>query len=240
MKPAILSVTLMLVASSSASAALITIDHNELTISGEIEPGDDLKFEQLSAQMKDDVSVVLDGPGGAFIPAITIAEIIKARHWRTKVNANSSCVSSCAFIWLAGSPRIATRTSRIGFHRVYHFKENMKSVEDSGPGNAYLGKYLDSLGFDYATVEFIVRANPWQMNYLTAEIASKYKINFEGSLPGSPSPVSLPSKQADGFRLLDQTSIINQNILPKNLKLPISSGWRRYTTECALYGRYCN
>ena len=211
-KTAVLIVTLMLVASSSASAAFITIDHDEIKISGEIEPGDDLKFEQLSAQMKDDVSVVLDGPGGVFIPALTIGEIIKARHWRTRVSANSSCVSSCAFIWLAGSPRIAARTSMIGFHRVYHFKEDMKSVEDSGPGNAYLGKYLDSLGFDYAAVEFIVRAAPWQMNYLTAQTASKYKINFEGSLPGSPPPVSLPSKQANGFRPLDQTPLVKQNI----------------------------
>ena len=50
-------------------------------------------------------------------------------------------------------------------------------------GNAYLGRYLGSLGLGDAAVQFITKAAPDQMIFLTTETAKRFKIDFEGSLP---------------------------------------------------------
>jgi hypothetical protein len=173
---------------SPVQAALITLNYQgdklHFRISGEIEPGDDVQFKELTKDyMINDIDVVLESPGGAFIPALNIGEMIKARHWHTRVSANSLCASSCAYIWLAGSTRKATATSVIGFHRIYLANRDKTIIQEDPIDNAYLGKYLGSLGFDYPLIEFVTSARPWEMNYLTAEDAKKYKINFEGGLP---------------------------------------------------------
>ena len=126
---------------------------------------------------------MLDGPGGAFIPAINIAEVIKANHWQTMVPADTFCMSACAFIWLAGAPRQATSTSMIGFHRVYLTNHDKSFFQEDPIDNGLLGRYLGSVALGYAAVEFIIKAGPEQMTLLTAEDAAKYKITFVGTLP---------------------------------------------------------
>lgn len=127
--------------------------------------------------------MVLEGPGGAFVPALKIAELIRTYHWRTKVDADAICTSSCAFIWLAGASRKATSSSIIGFHRVYLTNQARTRTAEDVAGNAYLGRYLGSLGLDYEAVGFIIQSGPEQMTFLTEEAAVRLKISIEGGLP---------------------------------------------------------
>jgi hypothetical protein len=176
----------LIVPGYSASIAAEYEGELHIKISGEFKIGDDIKFKELIKWYKiDNMDVVLDSPGGAFIPALNIGEKIRDLHWHTKVEANVLCASSCAYIWLAGAVRKATASSMIGFHRIYITNLDRTMVQEDPIDNAYLGRYLGSLGFGYPFIKFVTSAGPSQMNYLTVENAKKYAVNFEGDLPAS-------------------------------------------------------
>jgi hypothetical protein len=79
----------------------------------------------------------------------------------------------------------------IGFHRVYLTTRDRKYFEEDPFGNAYLGNYLGSLGMGFDAVQFIIKAGPDQITFLTAEDAKQLHINFEGSLPSQQRSTSL-------------------------------------------------
>src|SRR3990170_6640886 len=73
-------------------------------ITDEIELGDDAVFRDITKQFPDAV-VFLESPGGTVIPALEIGRLVRERGYRTVVLAGGTCASSCALIWLAGTPR---------------------------------------------------------------------------------------------------------------------------------------
>jgi hypothetical protein len=94
----------------------------------------------------------------------------------------------------------------IGFHRVYLTTRDRKYFEEDPFGNAYLGNYLGSLGMGFDAVQFIIKAGPDQITFLTAEDAKQLHINFEGNLP---------SQQ------IDQPDSSNANLDQKNVVVAV-------------------
>lgn len=103
-----------------------------LGVSGEIKNGD---AEQLAFELSlpfVDKRLILDSPGGDVEEALRIASLVKALHLTTIVKDDSTCASSCFFIFLAGDqhlaigildpddPSITSKVSGyIGLHRPY-------------------------------------------------------------------------------------------------------------------------
>jgi len=65
-------------------------------------------------------------------------------------------------MWLAGATRYVNDNSHIGFHAAYDGHDG--SV--SSAGNAWVGAYLNKLGFGLRTIEFLTSMPPDDMRYL--------------------------------------------------------------------------
>ena len=159
----------------SVEAAEITTDGKVVWISGPFVSADGERFKSVSAAVRDGATIVLESEGGSAGASIAIGEEIKRRKFATAVLARKSCVSACAFAWLAGNPRIMDRAARIGFHAVY-------LVEDGRPvtstaANAVMGSYLGSLGIPASAIYFATSAGPDGMNWMTQDIASKLGVS---------------------------------------------------------------
>jgi hypothetical protein len=87
-----------------------------IDIAGEIGPDDGHRFEEIARKITGNpklVSVTLSGPGGDLIAGLRIGTVIHDRGWSTVIGANSTCDSTCGYIWIAGLTRVATKSSHI-------------------------------------------------------------------------------------------------------------------------------
>lgn len=166
---------------SAASAAEIKADKTEagtviIWVSGEIKNGDDAKFRRLSIEHKDAI-VVLDSDGGRLMPALEIGKIIRLAGYTTMVGDDFVCTSSCALIWLAGSPRFLETEGKVGFHASY--RDINGKFEETGVGNAVIGHYLSLLNLPQRAVVFATTASPTEIIWLTAQNAKRSGIDFQ-------------------------------------------------------------
>jgi membrane-bound ClpP family serine protease len=179
-------------AALAAAPASAGIEHSTLAdavegiyVTGEIQLGDDAVFRDIADQFPDAV-VYLESPGGTVIPALEIGRLVRERGYRTAVLAGATCASSCALIWLAGTPRYLEPGGRVGFH-ASSAEEDGRLVE-SGVSNAFVGYYLSKLELSERAVVFTTMASPYELNWLTAENSEGAGISFESALQSVPAP----------------------------------------------------
>lgn len=189
--------------SSQAVAAEIKTEKTDggtviLWISGEIKNGDDVTFRRLSIENKDAI-VVLDSAGGQLMPALEIGKIIRLAGYATMVGPDFICTSSCALIWLAGSPRYLEQDGKVGFHASY--RDNEGRLEETGVGNAVIGHYLSLMNLPQRAVVFATTASPTEIQWLTATNSRRSGIDFQTigekqSSVAESTPTSAPSTKA--------------------------------------------
>ena len=173
-----------------AAPAAATVEHSTLAggtegiyLTGEIQASDGAAFRELAGQFAN-AMVFLESPGGDIVPAIEIGKLIRQHGYTTVVLADGTCTSSCALIWLAGTPRYLSPEGNLGFHAGYT-EEGGRRLE-TGVGNAVIGFYLSQLNLSEKAVIFATSASPYTIAWLNAANSGDAEIGFE------PAPASLP------------------------------------------------
>ncbi len=117
-------VAIVLFLNSSYAAEIIyknDSNFNFYFISGEIQYGDDRKFEQIVANnhraSKEGV-VVLDSIGGNVFASLGMSKLIMTKNFVTTVMGNKSCYSACFIVFISGNSRFADQNSHMGVHRI--------------------------------------------------------------------------------------------------------------------------
>lgn len=146
-------------------------------LTGAINKGDAVRFEQATKGLKGRVEVVLSSPGGQVAEAINIGIVARDRGFVTYVMKGDECASSCSLIWLGGKRRVMQEGSRLGFHAA--------SISTSDPsisaeGNAAVGYYLAALAdVPYSAVTHITSTAPTDMRWLNHQQLSDLGIEAE-------------------------------------------------------------
>jgi hypothetical protein len=229
-----LALSAMLMGFDVARAAEIT--HRSLSsglevisIDGDIKAGDDTVFGRLAVEFEKAI-VVLSSDGGSLPPAIQIGKAIHLRGFGTYVPEKSRCTSACALIWVAGARRILSATSRIGFHAAYREIEGRQ--EETGVGNAIVGRYLTLLNLSEKAIIFVTSASPTEISWINPRDSSVADITFEllgDSDADEQSPASASSEAASAQPdLADYQFSWSQNMWKV---FPLSDG-------CALTGTF--
>jgi hypothetical protein len=184
-----LLVLFLAIISLPAAAMEFSRSHNRdfsiIFATGKLLSGDGARF--VSFATDDKAIVVLESPGGDVFSALTMGEHIRMKGYKTFVASESICASACALVWLAGSVRGGTETSKIGFH----------SASDSagaitGPGNALVGAYLNKIGVSYKAIAYITSSAPKDMTWLTFDRARNLGLDIVAiDDPGSNEPIGL-------------------------------------------------
>jgi TonB family protein len=146
-----------------------------ISITGEINAGDVERFRKLSLRYPKAV-VGLDSPGGYVMPALEIGRLIRMAGFATVVIEDTTCVSSCALIWLGGTERFLSPKGRVGFHASY--RDNRGRLEESGVANALVGNYLTQLNEPRRAIVFATSASPTQILWLTRANSAAAGITF--------------------------------------------------------------
>ena len=143
-----------------------------ITVSGELVKGDADRFRD-AISGADRILVELSSPGGLLGEGLDIGGEIRGHHSVTIVAPGWECASSCAFAWLAGTPRVAARSATIMFHHPW----DVRGGHDfDAPTNALLGAYLGSLGLKSDAIFFMTEKGKDEGNPLTEETAQAYGI----------------------------------------------------------------
>jgi hypothetical protein len=142
-------------------------------VDGDIANGDYENFKQYTRNLLPGKAViVLNSDGGAVVEGLSIGMLIRNRNWTTSVRSGYYCASVCGLIWLAGTTRYVGATAKIGFHAAYDTNTGAPTAR----GNAYIGAYLNELGFGYDAISWFVSAPTNGINLLTPQIAAQYNI----------------------------------------------------------------
>jgi hypothetical protein len=182
-----------------------------ILIKGEINPDDDKIFRNIAFSMEKAI-VLLDSPGGALKPALEIGKAIRLKNFGTAV-PETSCTSSCAIIWLAGTPRFLSKKAKIGFHSAYVENKDGKK-QPATVGNALVGSYLNSLGLNEKIVTFVTISGPEEVKWLDKTTADEMGLgvlildnktqaiaNFNLAVDGRWNSKNTPSETARLYRL---------------------------------------
>jgi hypothetical protein len=149
-----------------------------ILVVGEIMGGDDERFATVAASEPDDVTVLLESPGGNLVAGLRIGSAIRMRAWTTVVADGSTCASACGLMWLGGVRRIVGRGAQVGFHAAW--VEGPDGVKhEVGNGNALVGSYLGRLGLTDDAVVYLTSASPDRANWLTDTTARQVGIRAE-------------------------------------------------------------
>jgi len=168
---AIISTALLMIGLSSAHAS----DHirivkceaarnwkecARITIKGEIQLKDSDEFINRVKEIKI-ASIDLSSPGGNFIAGLEIGEVVSQRKFKTRILENTSCSSSCAHIWLAGSERLIYAGGILLFHTPFMAEDPNHA---DGLASVVLGAYLSKLGYSYSFIKDAFGHGPNDIN----------------------------------------------------------------------------
>jgi hypothetical protein len=163
---------LLLTAEFPASAAEIEIKGSAIYLSGEIEPGDELRFAGSIALQPDGTTVFLKSEGGWLNPSLNIGRLIRKRGFATR--AVEVCTASCALIWLAGEPRSLNTDAKVGFHNTSYEQDGKP-----GPAQRIQEDYLSDLGLRKRVIRFATSNARSNINFLTRKDARRLHLQVQ-------------------------------------------------------------
>jgi hypothetical protein len=174
---------------SSVQAAEIALHHpldgsNVITISGFIEPSDDLKFNAVADSVTGLATVVLNSNGGWNAAAGKIGLYVHFHKWHTRVRNGSVCNSACTLIWVAGVKRKLDGNARLGFHSVYDVWR-----QRSEDGNKKIAVYLKMMGAPQQLIDLQPIVDPCCLNFIDRDQALQWRL-----LDPVSGPVAAPAK----------------------------------------------
>jgi hypothetical protein len=145
-----------------------------VTISGEIKPGDETKFEDVIPVPGDPRSVIvnLDSRGGFNRPAALMGFVIRDRGFETRLERGSNCNSACTLIFFAGKYRSMAPGTQLGFHSAAPETSLVRHEET----NRLIGIYLRQMGAPEQVIELQPKADPTTLNYVTRDQAQRWGI----------------------------------------------------------------
>ncbi len=133
-------------------------------VTGGITAEDSRRFIEHSSATRKAI-VAFNSPGGDLRAGLTIGATIRLRGFATLVDRDAYCASACALAWLGGFHRYMRNGAKIGFHAAYVNSNGFK--KETGMGNAVAGAYLNELGIPVEAIEYITKAAPDEIQWLS-------------------------------------------------------------------------
>lgn len=167
-----LASTLFLTFSPVYAADFYMEDSHTLVMEGEIGINDFETFANIVGQ-EDVTSLRLESSGGLFAPSVGIGILVNDLKIDTEVYG--TCLSSCAYIALAGNSLTLADTAIFGIHAPFLiFLDDTRQVSEAAEKDAmwYLGRIDIPLKFSKKVMTY----GPHDMWYLNEKMLEDYKV----------------------------------------------------------------
>jgi ATP-dependent protease ClpP protease subunit len=103
-------------ANPALAATFANTDAATITMTGQIELGDEQKFLAALHYAPNFRKLVVNSPGGSIFPAFAIGEGLRTGSYEVQVADSGECVSACTLLFAAAAERSAYSSSRIAVH----------------------------------------------------------------------------------------------------------------------------
>jgi hypothetical protein len=151
-----------------------------IQVYGVIKPDDLATFERLTENVDPDKTlVIVTGPGGNLKAGLGMGLRIHLK--RLIVGVMGNCTSSCALMWIGGETgrKFVYRNRPIAWTALCFHQAAEFALGPASPfGNAVIGKYFATLGYNRDMVEWALTADPQHRLCLTPDLAQKFNIDF--------------------------------------------------------------
>jgi hypothetical protein len=143
-----------------------------LKLRGDIEAGDYVKFRSYFGDQRRIAGLDLNSPGGSLYEGFRIATLTRQKQLSTFVS--KECDSACAFIFLVGRKRYASKEAKIGVHAV----GNDYGREDSGTirDTIRFARLSAKFGIPSSTIGKMVATPPGKISFLDQTELSALKV----------------------------------------------------------------
>jgi hypothetical protein len=171
---------------SARTAARIALSNGgeSIIIDGALEAGTASRFEAVASGAPTARIVVLHSPGGLLGEAESMAATVRARRLDTYVE--STCLSACTIVLIAGRDRAASPNARIGFH---HPRFLVSNAETTRRAVSLTRRLYDDAGITSAFTDRVL-ATPFEsMWYPTLQEMRLANVITRQSLGGETSAV---------------------------------------------------
>ncbi|TQS73165.1 hypothetical protein ERN12_05185 [Rhodobacteraceae bacterium] len=162
----------------------ITGDGAEITLTGQIAPGDAARIAEDLTRRADTGTPVtrvrLDSTGGSVSDALELGRSFRASGIATGVQAGAICLSACPYLFAGGTSRQADAKASIGVHQHYFGKSAIlpafMAVEDVQRGQSEVMAYLIEMDVDPAIMGPAMRTAPDQIYLLSAQELTDFRL----------------------------------------------------------------
>jgi hypothetical protein len=170
-----------------------------LKLRGDIVAGDYARFRSYFGDQRRIAGLDLDSPGGSLYEGFHIATLTRQKQLSTFVS--NECDSACAFIFLVGSKRYASKEAKVGVHAV----GNDYGGEDSGTirDTVRLARLSAKFGIPSSTIGKMVTTPPGKMTFLDQADLSALKVILRD-----------PFKADDAAKNCDRESLASAGAAP--------------------------
>lgn len=195
-------------------------DLSFITIEGDLEYGDELRFADLAMGVPR-AAVLFASGGGNLHAGIEIGRAIRLKGFATMAVEPYACASACALAWLGGTPRLMSEDYAVGFHAVWLATDPRRAPDSVG--NALVGAYLNQLGLTPPAIRYVTEAQPDGMQWLTFADADAVGIELVALAPEDAEPeppvASAPPTTDDWASYGDWIQIYSRQALNEAIEL---------------------
>ena len=138
-----------------------------LSVYGELELGDEIRFDRLASRAN---LVLLHSPGGNVLAGLKMGFTIAKHRLDVAVARDRMCASACMLLFAASPRRFVYSTSRIGVHSA-----SLRNAE--APGATLLSARLyEKLGVPYQIIGKMVSTDPDRITWLSRADLSAWGV----------------------------------------------------------------
>jgi hypothetical protein len=202
-----------------------TIDDNApqlIMLDGELDDSSALNFRRALAASPQANLIVLNSPGGLVQMGLLIADDVHRRAMATHIPADSECLSSCSFIFLAGKERKAD--GDLGVHQIWNEASDTVSVQYAVSD---IIEVLNRFGTPIEVMQIMFSTPPDEMHVFSSEEVARYRLNKVAGNDPSPSESNPPGSEPS----LPQTAAREPSSQPSTQRLPNLSAFEQYASR---------
>ncbi|ABD56328.1 hypothetical protein [Jannaschia sp. CCS1] len=159
-----------------------SVDGDVALVTGQIAPGDAVRFAEWLEDAETFDSIRLHSPGGSVMDALAIGRSIREAELSTLMEAGDICLSACPYVLVGGTTRNVSDDAMVGVHQHY-FGENTAlpaflAIEDIQFGQGQVMAHLDAMGIDVRLMQHALITPPEAIYVLLPDELAEYGVTM--------------------------------------------------------------
>ena len=179
----VLNLLTALVVASPADALTFTVRQADnvrfILADGDIESGDTGRLQTILDDGESTRLIALNSPGGDLHEGLRLGYLLRSKDFETYLPSSAVCLSSCFFVYIAGSPRDIGEGSQLGVHQFYSISDDRTAKEAEAGAQSVVSElvsYVFEMKVSPAAILRALETPAGQMHIFSAYELTAYNL----------------------------------------------------------------